>query len=92
MRAIFWNSLRERAEVGVAELLEQRLLVLEVEVDGRRRVLDPVGDLAHRDGLVALLGEELAGGVEDPFPEFLSLSLAAFGRSQNVPPKLNYVK
>ena len=81
----------EGAEVLVAELPHQGVLVREVEVDRRGRVLDPLGDPPHRDGVVALVGEELPGRVEDPRPKLLLLPLPSFGCTQNVPPLVNYV-
>ena len=90
--AIFWKSWARGGEVLVAQLPQERLFVPEVEVDGGRRVLDSLGDAAHRHGVVSLLGEELPRGVEDPRPQLLSLPLASFHSTQNVPPILNYVK
>ena len=44
---------------------EDVVLAREVEVDGGGAVLDPFGDLADRDVLVALGDEQFAGGVEN---------------------------
>ena len=55
----------------VAALEEQRVLALEVRVDrpdGQARALDDVGD---RRAVVALLGEHLDGGADDPLADLL---------------------
>ena len=44
----------------------QLVAVGEVAVEGGPRAAGGPGDVAHRDGADAVLGEELAGGVEDP--------------------------
>src|SRR5262249_37613031 len=64
------------------DLPQHRLLVLEMQVDGGRRVLDARGDLAHGDRLVALVREQLAGRVQDLRPQLLALSLPSFLGSQ----------
>src|SRR5581483_8192175 len=69
----------ERAIIHVAQLADQRVLVLEVVVDRRRRVLDPLGDLPHRHRLISLLGEQLARGVQDLSPDRELLAFAAVG-------------
>ena len=69
---------RELEEVGVAERVDDRLLVAEVEVDRGRRVLDRRGDLPHRHRLVALLDEERPRRVEDLGPHLFLLALPAF--------------
>src|SRR5438093_169431 len=75
------ERLAESAEVLVAELLKQRLLVLEMRVDDGCRVIDALGDGAHGDCVDAIGGEHLARGVEDqrphlrPFPFLAFLSL-----------------
>jgi hypothetical protein len=76
------EALRECAEVAVAELGEERVLVAEVEVDGGGGVLDLVGDAAHRDGLDAFAGEELPCRVQDQGADFLAFTFSAFSRSQ----------
>ena len=46
----------------------QPFLVAEVVVDGRDIRPGRLTDVADRGGLEAPLGEQLAGGVDDPFP------------------------
>ena len=55
----------ERVQAQV-ELEEDVLLALEVVVERRLRDAEPLGDLAQRGLVVALLVEELEGDVEDP--------------------------
>ena len=55
-------------------------------VERRRRVFDAVGDPAHRHGLIALIHEKLAGGVQDPSSQLLPLALSPFGSAQKTPP------
>ena len=52
--------MRERAEVGVAELADQRVFVAEMKVDRGWRIFDAVSDASHRDGLIALGEKDLA--------------------------------
>jgi len=74
------EGLEQAPEVLLAAALEQRFLVLEVVVDGRRRVLDRVRDAAHRDALVPLAGEQDARGVHDPPAHLLPFPLPPFRR------------
>src|SRR5512143_3918192 len=68
----------QAAEVDAAEFSHEGVLVLEVEVDGRGRVLDGLRDAPHRDLVVALGGEALPSGVEDLAPDRFSFPLAPF--------------
>ena len=72
------ESLGEGLEVGLAELEDEGVLVLEVGVDGGRRILDSFRDLAHRDGLEAFGREELPRRIEDAGAELLLLPLSSF--------------
>ncbi len=49
--------------------VRQRVLVVEVEVDARRAAPDRAGDLAHRQRVVAVGDEQVAGVVQDDAPE-----------------------
>jgi len=60
------HALRHGEEVALADLEEQVMLVLKVDVNRGRRILDRFGQAAHGDGFVALAGEEVACGVHDP--------------------------
>jgi hypothetical protein len=60
----------------IAKRQHQRFLVLEVEVEGRRRNADPVGDAADRGRVVALLEEQLLGRVEDLLAAGMALAPA----------------
>src|SRR6266702_947663 len=62
----------------VANLFEELGFVLEIKVDGGRRVLDFFGDATHGDVFVTILDEKLAGGVEDLLAEELFLAKFAF--------------
>ena len=53
---------RLAVDVGQVQLVP----VGEVAVEGGARAARGAGDVAHRDGADAVLGEQLAGGVEDP--------------------------
>src|SRR5262249_14237871 len=64
----------EVREVLLAERVDEVVLVLEVVVNGGRRVLDGFRDPAHRDLLVPLGGEEIAGRVHDLPPHLFALS------------------
>ena len=62
------GRLQAPAKIGVGIVHhgeEQVRLVLEVEVDGRRRVADLLGHLAEGEGLVAVLQEQRGGGRQD---------------------------
>ena len=60
----------------IAKRQHQRFLVLEVEVERRRRNADPVGDSTDRDRVVALLEEQLLGRMEDLLPAGMTLAPA----------------
>ena len=55
----------EQPEAFLGEGEEDVVLRREVAVDRGRAVLDPVGDLADGDVLVALGDEELPGRIQD---------------------------
>src|SRR5580704_557764 len=71
--------LGERPPIRVAQLADQRVLVLEVVVDRRRRVLDLLGDRPHGHRVVPMLGEQLARGVQDLGPDRDLFALAPIG-------------
>ena len=58
----------------LAEAEHQLLLVLEVQIDGGRGIVDALGDAPHREAVVPLADEQRARGVEDLLPEELLLS------------------
>jgi hypothetical protein len=72
------EALGERQVVLVAQRPHHRHLVFEMKIDRGRRVLDRLGDLAHRHRVVALLDEQLARRVEDLLAQLPAFSLAAF--------------
>lgn len=70
----------QAAVVMAAELEHQVRLVLEMDVDRSRRIVDRRGDLAHRDGVVPFLHKQLPRGVHDQASDFVPLPLPAFLR------------
>ena len=58
---------------------EDLYFVLEIQVDGGGRVLDPPGDLAHGDAFIALFHKHGCGGSHDLAPQFVLLPGAPFG-------------
>jgi hypothetical protein len=75
------DGLDQMPEGLIAKRQHQRFLVLEIEVKRRRRNADPVGDASDRGLIVALLEEQLLGGVEDLLAAGMALApaLAASG-------------
>lgn len=67
-----------RVEPALVQGEEDLVLVLEVPLDGAGRVLDLVGDTAHRRRFERLLGEELHGGRQDQLAHLLSVAFSAF--------------
>jgi hypothetical protein len=61
----------------IAQLLDDGVLVAEVGVDDRRRVLDGVGKRAHRDTFDALRGEHLERRVENSLADLSAFSLSS---------------
>src|SRR5262249_32289662 len=68
----------EKPEAFFGERVKDVVFRGEVSVDGGGAVLDPFGNLADRNVLVALFDEQIAGGVQDGAANrlpFASLSL-----------------
>src|SRR6185503_4388862 len=71
------HTVAEDAEALLGEGEEDVVLALEVAVDRGRAVVDAVGNLAHRDVLVPLLDEEVAGGIENGLLDALPVAFLA---------------
>src|SRR5207245_9482928 len=71
------QRLGEGTEVEGGELGHERFLVLEMVVDGRRRVADFRGDGAHGRGLVSALHEHASRRVQDLLARLDALALPA---------------
>src|SRR5450755_313084 len=56
---------RETTEILMTYFTEERLLVVEVEIDSGWRVFDALGDLSHSHTLVSVSDEQFARGVEN---------------------------
>src|SRR5471030_1637197 len=59
------DAFKQETERLVAKRDQDRFLVLEIEVERRRRHADLIGDPADRGRLIPLPQEELLGGLED---------------------------
>ena len=77
-RAEVRERLGEGAELAVAQLLDDGVLVAEVGVDDGRRVFDRVGERAHGDAFGAFVGEDLEGRVENSLADLCALALSSF--------------
>ena len=55
----------EPAHQLFADAENELVAVLEMEVDGRRRAVDSLGHLAHRQTSIAVSGEDVPGGIDD---------------------------
>src|SRR5262245_30778175 len=60
--------------------VEERVLVLEVQVEVAVRTADPLGELSHRYSLVAVANEGLSSRVEDLAPKQVPVPLTGGGR------------
>src|SRR5258706_186001 len=76
----------EAGEVLLAERVDEVVLVFEVVVDRRRRVLDRIGDAPHGDALVAFAGEEVARRGEDLAANLFAFSFPPFDHAHLAPP------
>jgi hypothetical protein len=75
------DRLDQMPEGLIAKRQHQRFLVLEVQVQRRRRNADAIGDPPDRGRIVALLQEQLLGGLEDLLTAGMALAAAfAAGR------------
>ena len=73
-----WTSVAPKRD-PVGETLEQRLAIGEVAVHGRLRHAGPLGDLAGRDLVGRLLGQQLGQRIEDEIPRALRLAVSQGG-------------
>src|SRR4029077_2267943 len=76
------DGLDQMSESLIAKRQHQRFLVLEVEVERRRRNADPVGDSTDRDLVVTLLKEQLLGRMEDLLAAGMALAAALAAASR----------
>src|SRR5260370_23376135 len=68
------------------DYLQQLGLILEVDVNRRRRVLDFVGNPPHGHVFIAIPNKQLARGIQDLLPEELLLPRPPFLYSHVFPP------
>jgi hypothetical protein len=70
---------RQRREIRLHQLAQQRGLVGEMVINRRRRVLHALGDHPHGHRVIALDHEQLARRVEDLGPDGERVAFPAFG-------------
>jgi hypothetical protein len=69
----------------LANLFEQLSLILEIQIDGGRGILNFVSDPAHGDVFIAVFDEEFPGCVEDLLAQELFLPGLTFFDAQGTP-------
>ena len=79
--------LEKEAEAFFRQREEDVVLAREIAVNGGRAVLDALGDFSDRNLRVALLDEELPGGIENGPRNSLPLAFLTFFDSQVVYPE-----
>ena len=72
----------QQAEPFLGERQEDVVLAREIAVDGGRAVLDPLGDLANGDVLVAVADEEVARGIQNGSANSLAVAFLSFFQTQ----------
>jgi hypothetical protein len=77
----FLHAPEENLEALLVHGVENLVLVLEIQVDRGRAVLDAVGNLADGGFFVAFLDEQVHGGLKDQVLHFLLFPFLPFSNS-----------